>query len=664
MRSTADNFHARRRVLRLVAPALLVPLVPAVAVAAEPSSTTNCAVVVAAGDLESVFTAASQVTGVPVDLLKAVSYAESRWEQHPGQVSSDGGWGMFNLVDHTEADSDVHATGKGDGTGLHAGTSDLDRSAALTGLDVMAIKSDVRANTCAAASLLASYHGRGADLSSWSDAVARTSGDPTFVSQVWETLRSGQERTTSEGQQVVLAAQPGLGDPSQGLNEAVAVSDPEADCPVDMGCEWIPAPYEMISASAYGNHSKSARTTLGAPSIDYIVIHNTEIDYPRSVNAVTDPQRVAWNYTVRSADGHVANHLDASDVGWHAGNWYVNTHSIGIEHEGYAGTAAWFTESMYRSSAQLVGYLAAKYGVPLDRAHIIGHDQVPGTTLGTTRSMHWDPGPYWDWDHYFELLGAPIGDQKTPTTNVAVGDIVEVVAGYDENTHPITDCEQASPSSGDCVQGAGTNFVLAYQAPSLDAAYTRDPAWMLNGEDGSTRASDISARVISGHKFVVAQTRPDWLGVWWAGSLAWLHNPADHPVVVPSTGKTVTVSQDASTAPLYGRAYPEPEAYSSHPGVAVQALSALEYALGRGQEYVVSREGVPSDYYNAGTFAGSAPGDRTTVQGADTYHQLWFAHRQVFARDDDVLVRETPATPCWPIWPLTLAVADTGICPE
>ena len=118
---------------------------------------------------------------------------------------------------------------------------------------------------------------------------------------------------------------------------------------------------------------------------------------------------MSWQYTMRSSDGHVWQHVNANDVAWHAGNWYVNMHSIGIEHEGFAAQGAtWFTESLYRNSAKLVSYLAAKNDIPLDRAHIIGHDQVPGTIPSTVAGMHWDPGPYWDWEHYFDLLGAPI----------------------------------------------------------------------------------------------------------------------------------------------------------------------------------------------------------------------------------------------------------------
>ena len=221
--------------------------------------------------------------------------------------------------------------------------------------------------------------------------------------------------------------------------ETASTSDPAADCPEDLGCEWLPAPYAKDSPDlpdntvSYGNHDQADRTGAGGPSIDYILIHDTETAYQPSVNLVLDQSYLAWNYTLRSSDGHVANHLDPADMGWHAGNWFLNMHSIGLEHEGWAGTGAWYTEAMYQSSAELVRHLAAEHDIPLDRAHVIGHDQVPGILPGYTKSVHWDPGPYWDWDHYFELLGAPIGGDLEATTNVAPGDVVEVRTGYAEN---------------------------------------------------------------------------------------------------------------------------------------------------------------------------------------------------------------------------------------
>lgn len=638
---------------------MLIPLIPLSAAAAPTAPDDGpvaCAPVLAAGSLDESFAAAAGVTGVPEDLLKAVSYLESRWDQHAGQASADGGYGVFNL-------DAGHGLGHAHGAGLplsaitdktgsaREATPELARAAALTGLDQATLRSDARANVCGGAALLASYQAQAVrdgaveaepattssdGLTAWKGAVSRMSDIESFATQVYTILRDGAGTTTPEDGAVILT-----GNRDVVVPRAASTGDPEADCPEDLGCEWLPAPYEKDSpdlpdgTGSYGNHDQADRTGAGGPSLDYILIHDTETAYQPSVNLVLDQSYLAWNYTLRSEDGHVANHLDPADIGWHAGNWFMNMHSIGLEHEGWAGTGAWYTEAMYRSSAALVRHLAAEHGIPLDRAHVIGHDQVPGILPGYTKNVHWDPGPYWDWDHYFELLGAPIGGDLETTTNVAPGDVVEVRTGYDDNVNVVTGCEEASPGSGACVAGAGTNFRYLYQSPSTDAPLAKDPGWKPDGSNGTTYASDVSARVQSGHKLVVDRVEGEWLGVWWAGSLAWLHNPADRPVVVPATAKTVTVAGD-TPAPVFGRAYPEAAAYEEHPDVPVQAVTPIEYTVGVGQTYAVADDQVASDYYRAATFDGSGPGDRTVVRGGDVYYQLWLAHRYVFVRAADV----------------------------
>lgn len=657
---------SRRRSTALAAAAgLLLPLIPLSAADAAPAAAPDggvveCAAVLAAGSLDEAFSAAAEATGVPQDLLKAVSYMESRWDQHAGQASADGGYGVFNLAgDHGPG----HAHGDGlplsdinDKEGpVREGTPEIVRAARLTGLSEETLKTESQANVCGGAALLASYQAQAIrddaveagpagttsdDLGEWENAVSRMSDVEGFATRVYTILREGAGATTPADGAVILT-----GNRDVVVPRASSTSDPETDCPEELGCEWLPAPYEKASPDLpdntgdYGNHDQADRTGAGGPSLDYILIHDTETAYQPSVNLVQDPAYLAWNYTLRSSDGHVANHLDPADVGWHAGNWFLNMHSIGLEHEGWAGTGAWYTEAMYQASADLVRHLAAEHDIPLDRAHVIGHDQVPGTLPGSTKNVHWDPGPYWDWDHYFELLGAPIGGDLEATTNVAPGDVVEVRTGYADNPNTVTGCEEASPGSGACVAGAGTNFRYLHQAPSADAPLAKDPGWKPDGSDGTTYASDVSARVQSGHKLVVDQVEGDWLGVWWAGSLAWLHNPAERPVVVPATAKTVTVA-GAAPAPVYGRAYPEAAAYEDYPGVPVQPVTPIEYQVGVDQTYAVADDHVASDYYRATTFDGTGPGDRTVVRGDDVYYQLWLAHRHVFVNAADVEIHD------------------------
>jgi N-acetyl-anhydromuramyl-L-alanine amidase AmpD len=112
------------------------------------------------------------------------------------------------------------------------------------------------------------------------------------------------------------------------------------------------------------------------------------------------------NYVI-SREGAIVQLVHLSDIAWHAGNWKINQHSIGIEHVGETYDPAGFTNEQYESSARLVAWLVRRYDVPVDRQHIIGHSQVPdpnhpGEFGG--RGHHTDPGPFWRWGYYLNLV--------------------------------------------------------------------------------------------------------------------------------------------------------------------------------------------------------------------------------------------------------------------
>jgi len=154
------------------------------------------------------------------------------------------------------------------------------------------------------------------------------------------------------------------------------------------GAEWQPA--------STSNYTVSNRPT--SYPLDYVVIHVTQETYPDALSIFQNPaKQVSIHYLVRSADGHVAQCVRETDVAWHAGNWDYNTRSIGIEHEGWVDQPAYFTDALYEQSARLTAAICTKYGLPKDRAHIIGHYEVPGTD-------HTDPGPNWDWTRYIRLV--------------------------------------------------------------------------------------------------------------------------------------------------------------------------------------------------------------------------------------------------------------------
>jgi N-acetyl-anhydromuramyl-L-alanine amidase AmpD len=101
----------------------------------------------------------------------------------------------------------------------------------------------------------------------------------------------------------------------------------------------------------------------------------------------------------------VAQCVRDEDIAWHAGWWNTNTRSIGIEHAGYVNNPDWFTQRMYRASARLSAWCCKKYKIPIDRKHIMGHNQVPGCpSSGGGASCHTDPGRYWHWKKYMRLV--------------------------------------------------------------------------------------------------------------------------------------------------------------------------------------------------------------------------------------------------------------------
>jgi hypothetical protein len=142
-------------------------------------------------------------------------------------------------------------------------------------------------------------------------------------------------------------------------------------------------------------------------SVRLIVIHETEGSYGATISWFRNPRARAAAHYVVGRDGRIAHMVTNDHPAWHAGNSYVNAHSIGVEHEGYTGVQGTLTDAEYRASARLVAGLLRRYRLPGDRGHVIGHDEVPdpyhrGAYGGY--SHHTDPGRYFDWPRYMAYV--------------------------------------------------------------------------------------------------------------------------------------------------------------------------------------------------------------------------------------------------------------------
>lgn len=644
---------SRRRAPRARAAAsaaLLLPLlVAAPSATAEPRE---------ADSLQRQFAAAAARQGVPESVLLAVSYLQSRWDGHGGAPSVTGGYGPMHLTDAVTALAQAphHSHGEEDARGddsrtprhgaetqtplptaadLPARLKTLDRAAALSGIPAEELRTSTAANIEGGAALLAAAQresGRplSADPADWFGAVARYSGADdtatatTYANDVYDIIRGGESRTTDSGQVVTLAADADIA-PATGQVESLGLRTADAgrtECPRTVACEWIPAPYQEFGDGDYGNHDKGNRPA--SQSIDYIIVHDTEATWDVTLKLVQDPTYVSWQYSLRSSDGHIAQHLPLKDVGWHAGNWFVNAKSVGLEHEGFLTSPdSWYTEAMYRTSARLVRHLAKLYDIPLDRQHVLGHDNVPGTVTSTIRGMHTDPGPYWDWAHYFRLLGRPFTPSAGPDAAV-----VTIRPDYARHQPVYTGCVKA----GQACAPHGSGAVRLHTAPSADAPLLKDVGLRPGGQDSTTGVNDTGARASTGQQYAVAERRGDWTAIWYLGQKAWFHNPEAEPTAVNARGWVLSPKDGAAEIPVYGRAYPEASAYPA--GVPVQSVSPLPYKLLAGQRYVVG-DRTPGEYYFAPVFDTTG---HKVVRGREEYYEIQFGHRVAFVKAADVRV--------------------------
>jgi N-acetyl-anhydromuramyl-L-alanine amidase AmpD len=299
-------------------------------------------------------------------LLAAIGYVNTRWASPP-DAAPGGGRGPMEL----------------------AGAR-LRTAARLIGLSRSRLVRDRYANVLGGAVLLRRLAGPRlpAGLDGWLPAVERLYGGDA-ARQIFQTLARGA-RARVGGTLYGLAPQR-VAVP----RSLSAATVGHADYP---GAIWRPA--------SPANYTRANRPA--SSPILRIVIHTTEGPYWSAIHWFQNPAaRASAHYVVRSSDGQVTQMIAEKDVAWHAGNGYYNATAIGIEHEAIVSNCSWYTNAMYRGSARLVAYLVLKYAIPIDRAHIIGHADVPDPNnprLKGGAGHHTDPGPCWDWTKYLALV--------------------------------------------------------------------------------------------------------------------------------------------------------------------------------------------------------------------------------------------------------------------
>lgn len=350
---------------------------------------------------------------VPAELMFAIAHVEG---------------GLF-LTDRREAHEDEAVPVAGVLELRHGRFDSLARGAELSGNSQQDLIADLDLGTDAGARVLADLaHAHRIDpqqLDAWADAVEELSGHlhtkerEEYRAEVFKLLRHGGTIRARNGEVIELPAHPeiplGLTFVSPGL---ASLGNPEY-----AGAIWFETP-QFAATTCNGTQAQKYDKDRGPYSVSMITIHDTEGGWNASVATLQNDPCKSVHYIVDKDGSRVGQFIPESYTGWHAGNYWYNQHSVGIEHVGYVAVDDYQTP-MYEKSADLAKTIASRYGLPLDRTTFVAHQEVPDPNDIPNNSPpcpdspgscvknlnyggaghHTDPGIYWEWCQYMQLVG-------------------------------------------------------------------------------------------------------------------------------------------------------------------------------------------------------------------------------------------------------------------
>lgn len=172
-----------------------------------------------------------------------------------------------------------------------------------------------------------------------------------------------------------------------------------------------------------------------------IVLHIMEGTLSGTDSWFRNPQaQVSSHYGVGKS-GDVWQWVDEYDTAWGNGRIYKpvwkdyekgvnpNSTTISIEHEGWTGQP--WTEEMYKADTFLIKEIAKRWGIPLNRDHIIGHNEIYGKKPNC-------PGDGLDWSRLMSMVQMPVyrnqqvkGDKQPEIYYVDFGGVRHHVPSWD-----------------------------------------------------------------------------------------------------------------------------------------------------------------------------------------------------------------------------------------
>lgn len=353
--------------------------------------------------------AAAAEQGVPAELLAGIAWSETAFLDHSRHWSSvqDG---------HSSDDGHAHGPRSAGVMGLPetGRLRSVSRAAALLGEEVDTIVFDRAANIRGAAAIL-----RALADETYGVGVLRADGSRDqwlYIAERYFDAGATGTKLARETRRTIargLSAKDEAGLTVRIPSFAELYGDPRVDSQqFEAPGEYPMSTWVAASASNYSNRSRTAA------DIDVVVIHTTQGAYAGTISWFQNAaSQVSAHYVIRASDGDITQMVAHEDIAWHAGNWSYNERSIGIEHEGWVADPNTYTMAQYQASADLTRWLCDNLGIPKDRQHIIGHVEVPSAT-------HTDPGQFWDWTLYMNLVGQ-MGPVPMPGTGTLKGVVYE-----------------------------------------------------------------------------------------------------------------------------------------------------------------------------------------------------------------------------------------------
>jgi N-acetyl-anhydromuramyl-L-alanine amidase AmpD len=348
--------------------------------------------------LNGLFEQAAAEFGVPAELLKAISYTETRWEMVKGGQEFEGRAPAYGL--------------------LALRGAALERAAELAGVTVEEARTQPLAHLRAGAALLRSHADElgvdRTDVGAWAPAVARFSGiehaearAQYIHSEVYGVLRKGAV-AYGPGEQVRVSLLP---------TQAQARYDMPSVRAMAAGPDY---------ASSIWRASPNYNSRAGY-SPQMIVIHTCEGAYSGCWSWLANSSaQASAHYVVNESGTEISQLVREADRAWHVAASYdcglngsvkcnlngvsVNHFSVGIEHGGYASQTS-FPTGQIDASAKLSCDIARDNNITRDSYHIVSH----GRLQPATRT---DPGPNWPWSTYLSKINSYCG--AVPTVGLVV----------------------------------------------------------------------------------------------------------------------------------------------------------------------------------------------------------------------------------------------------